>query len=74
MKIDWNKLQKDFGTYGKFVTDCKNTDYDTDGGFFDTIGDWFGGEDFDYSSVDRSIKSFYSCVVTKMANVSVLTK
>ena len=46
MKINWDATKKAFGSFGGFVDDCKSTDYDTDGGFWDGVGDWWGGKIF----------------------------
>ena len=44
MKINWDATKAAFGSFGGYVDDCKSTDYDTDGGFWDGIGDWWGGK------------------------------
>ena len=54
-----------------FFTPFKDTDYDVDGGFWDSIGDWFG-EDFDYSTVDNAVGNFYNCCAKKVAQVLTL--
>ena len=74
MKVDWKKVAGAFGSYNNFATECKDTDYDTDGGFWDDIGDWWGGEDFDYSSVDKALGNFYSCVAGKLVQVDLFLK
>merc|ERR1719369_117793 len=66
MKVNWDEVSAAFGKYSAFVTQCKETDYDVDGGFWDDIGDWWGGEDFDYSSVDKALGNFYSCAASKL--------
>ena len=66
MKVDWDRVTASFGSYGEFSTKCKDTDYDTDGGFWDDVGDWWGGEDFDYNSVNTALGNFYSCVASKL--------
>jgi len=71
MKIDWDATKAAFGSFGGYVDDCKSTDYDTDGGFWDGVGDWWGGEDFDYSTVNTALGHFYSCVSTKLRNEAV---
>ncbi len=72
MKINWDRLAEAFGSYNGFVTECKDTDYDSDGGFWDDVGDWWGGEDFNYSSVDKAVGNFYTCVSAKLVKVRVL--
>ena len=59
MKIDWDTVTAHAGSFGHFVSECKDSDYDTDGGFWDSAGDWFWGEDFDYSTVDKAVGNFY---------------
>jgi len=71
MKINWDATKAAFGSFGGYVDDCKSTDYDTDGGFWDGVGDWWGGEDFDYSTVNTALGHFYSCVSTKLRNEAV---
>jgi hypothetical protein len=66
MKINWDAVNGAFGSFANFANDCKDSDYDVDGGFWDDIGDWWGGEDFDYSSVDKALGNFYSCVAAKL--------
>ena len=44
MKINWDATKAAFGSFGGYVDECKSTDYDTDGGFWDGIGDWWGGK------------------------------
>ena len=66
MKVDWDRVTATFGSYGNFASECKDSDYDTDGGFWDSVGDWWGGEDFDYSSVNTALGNFYSCVAAKL--------
>merc|ERR1711997_158869 len=66
MKIDWDKVNAAFGSYADKATECKDTNYDTDGGFWDSTSDWFFGEDFDYSTVDASLSNFYSCVAGQL--------
>jgi len=66
MKINWDHIHDAFGEHSHFVDDCKDTDYDVDGGFWDSIGDWFG-EDFDYSTVDNAVGNFYNCCAKKVA-------
>ena len=44
MQINWDATKTAFGSFGGFVDDCKSTDYDTDGGFWDGVGDWWGGK------------------------------
>ena len=44
MKINWDATKAAFGSFGGYVDDCKSTDYDTDGGFWDGVGDWWGGK------------------------------
>merc|ERR1712142_761645 len=66
MKINWDAVNGAFGSFANFASDCKDSDYDVDGGFWDDIGDWWGGEDFDYSSVDKALGNFYSCVAAKL--------
>ena len=70
MKINWDEIDRQFGEYNHFVHECKDTDYDVDGGFWDTIGDWFTGEDFDYASVDKAVGNFYNCCARKVAKVN----
>ena len=59
MKIDWDTVTAHCGSFGHYVGECKDSDYDTDGGFWDSTGDWFWGEDFDYSTVDKAVGNFY---------------
>merc|ERR1712186_251533 len=66
MKIHWDHVRNSAGSFSHFVDECKDTDYDTDGGFWDDIGDWWSGEDFDYSSVNTALGNFYSCVASKL--------
>ena len=61
MKINWSEVERTFGIHSKIVDECKDTDYDVDGGFWDNISDWFWGEDFDYKSVDKAVGNFYNC-------------
>merc|ERR1712083_1262250 len=61
-----DQLTADFGSHSHMVDECKDTDYDTDGGFWDSIGDWFG-EDFDYNSVNIAVGNFYNCCAKKVA-------
>ena len=68
MKINWDQITADFGSHSHMVDECKDTDYDTDGGFWDSIGDWFG-EDFDYNSVNIAVGNFYNCCAKKVAKV-----
>merc|ERR1712080_67644 len=65
MKINWDQISSDFGTHSHMVDECKDTDYDSDGGFWDTIGDWFG-EDFDYGTVNTAVGNFYNCCAKKV--------
>jgi len=66
MKINWDAVNGAFGSFANFAAECKDSDYDVDGGFWDDIGDWWGGEDFDYSSVDKALGNFYSCIAAKL--------
>ena len=70
MKLAWDQVEAAFGSYGHFVTECKDSDYDVDGGFWDDIGDRWGGEDFDYSSVDKAVGNFYNCVSAKLVRTA----
>ena len=69
MKINWSEVERTFGIHSKIVDECKDTDYDVDGGFWDNISDWFWGEDFDYKSVDKAVGNFYNCCVRKLVQV-----
>ena len=66
MKIHWGHVRDSAGSFSHFVDECKDTDYDTDGGFWDGVGDWMWGEDFDYSTVDKAVGNFYHCIAAKM--------
>ena len=66
MKIHWDHVKQSIGSFSDHVDKCKDTDYDTDGGFWDSIGDFFWGEDFDYSSVNLAIINFYNCIHKKL--------
>ena len=68
MKIHWDHVRNSAGSFSHFVDECKDTDYDTDGGFWDDIGDWWSGEDFDYSTVDKAVGNFYKCIAVKLVN------
>ena len=67
MKVDWGKVDAAFGGYSQFSHDCKDTNYDTDGGFWDSAGDWFFGEDFDYGSLNTALANYYNCVAAKLS-------
>merc|ERR1712107_348319 len=67
MKVDWDKVDAAFGSYNQFSHDCKDTNYDTDGGFWDSAGDWFFGEDFDYGSLNTALGNYYNCVAAKLS-------
>ena len=69
MKINWKEVELSFGAHSKIVDECKDTDYDDDGGFWDNISDWFWGEDFDYKSMDKAVGNFYNCCVRKLVQV-----
>ena len=71
MKINWKEVELSFGVHSKIVDECKDTDYDDDGGFWDNISDWFWGEDFDYKSVDKAVGNFYNCCTRKLVQVRV---
>ena len=66
MKIHWGHVRDSAGSFSHFVDECKDTDYDTDGGFWDGVGDWMWGEDFDYGTVDKAVGNFYHCIAAKM--------
>jgi hypothetical protein len=72
MKVNWNNVESAFGQYSNIVADCKSTDYDTDGGFWDGAGDWLWGEDFDYGSLNNALGKFYSCASSELSAVSIL--
>ena len=72
MKINWREVERSFGIHSKIVDECKDTDYDVDGGFWDNISDWFWGEDFDYISVDKAVGNFYNCCTRKLVQVRVV--
>ena len=38
MKINWDAVNGAFGSFANFASDCKDSDYDVDGGFWDDIG------------------------------------
>merc|ERR1711862_34150 len=65
-QVNWDAVNKLFGSYSHFAVECKDTDFDTDGGFWDNIGDWWGGEDFDYSELDRTVSNVLACVNNKV--------
>ena len=67
MKVDWGKVDGAFGAYADYSHQCKDTQYDTDGGFWDSAGDWFFGEDFDYGSLNTALGNFYNCVAAKLS-------
>lgn len=67
MKVDWGKVDAAFGAYSDYSHQCKDTQYDTDGGFWDSAGDWFFGEDFDYGSLNTALGNFYNCVAAKLS-------
>ena len=66
MKINWDAVRSSTGSFSAFVDSCKDSDYDTDGGFWDSAGDFFWGEDFDYSTLDRAVGNFYGCIAKKL--------
>ena len=68
MKIHWDHVRNSAGSFSHFVDECKDTDYDTDGGFWDGVGDWMFGEDFDYGTVDKAVGNFYKCIALKLVN------
>ena len=68
MKVHWGHVRDSAGSFSHFVDECKDTDYDTDGGFWDGVGDWMWGEDFDYSTVDKAVGNFYHCIAAKLVN------
>jgi hypothetical protein len=39
-KVDWDKFKVKFMGRDDIVRLCKDSDYDTDGGFWDDVGDW----------------------------------
>jgi len=67
MKINWDEIHNQFAEHSHMVDECKDSDYDTDGGFWDGVGDWWSGEDFDYSTVDTAAGNFYNCCAKKAA-------
>ncbi len=69
MKIDWDKTVDAYGSFGYHVSDCKDTDYDSDSGFWNNVGDWFFGEDFDWGTLNTAIGKFYTCITGKLASV-----
>merc|ERR1712088_1024919 len=54
-----------FDTLGLFANDEKMKIV------WDGVGDWWGGEDFDYSTVNTALGHFYGCVSTKLRNEAV---
>jgi hypothetical protein len=52
------------------IKTCKDTNYDTDGGFWDSVGDWLFGENFDYDSLERALTNFFTCCNDKLIKVT----
>ena len=40
---------------------CKDSDYDADGGFWDDVGDWIFGENFDYAKLEKALTNYFNC-------------
>jgi hypothetical protein len=68
-KVDWDKFRVKFLGRDDVVKSCKDTDYDGDGGFWDDVGDWLFGENFDYASLEKALSRFFSCCKDKLIKV-----
>ena len=68
-KVDWDKFKTKFMNRDDIVRLCKDSDYDTDGGFWDNVGDWVFGENFDYASLEKSLTNFFNCCKDKLMKV-----
>ena len=69
-QVDWDKFKVKFLGRDDIVKLCKDSDYDTDGGFWDDVGDWFFGENFDYASLEKALTNFFNCCKSKLIKVS----
>jgi hypothetical protein len=66
-KVDWDKFKVKLLGRDDIMKFCKDTNYDTDGGFWDGVGDWLFGENFDYASLEKalvsSLNNFFPLVI-----------
>ncbi len=51
------------------IKSCKDTNYDSDGGFWDGVGDWLFGENFDFDKLEKALSSFFTCCSDKLIKV-----
>ena len=63
MKINWDATKAAFGSFGGYVDDCKSTDYDTDGGFWDGVGDWWGGKIYIFFFLMKTVLTFKTITI-----------
>ena len=60
-KVDWDKFKVKFLGRDDIVKLCKDSDYDADGGFWDDVGDWIFGENFDYAKLEKALTNYFNC-------------
>ena len=69
-KVDWDKFKVKLMKRDDVIKFCKDTNYDTDGGFWDSVGDWLFGENFDYASLEKALANFFNCCNNMLLTVS----
>jgi hypothetical protein len=50
----------------------QDTNYDSDGGFWDGLGDWLFGENFDYDKLEKALANFFNCCTNMFMTVMFL--
>ena len=60
-KVNWDKFKVKMMNRDDVIKFCKDTNYDTDGGFWDGVGDWLFGQNFDFASLEKALSNFFNC-------------
>ena len=68
-KVDWDKFKTKMLGRDDIIKFCKDTNYDTDGGFWDGLGDWIFGQNFDFQSLENALANFFNCCSNMLMTV-----